>query len=937
MRPTILTTCLLLITLSQAALAQPGTIDPTFGNQGMATMDIGTSTDVASIVLAQPDGKVIVAGGRALGWRYVTRSTTSVARFMNNGSLDPSFGRGGVATVSFGLTEFLQGPVVVQPDGKVIVTGSYDFGENGHKIVLARLMGDGTLDASFGEGGKVTVTLASSYAVPTAAAVQADGKIVVAGYLGTDAGYVFGAIRIKGDGSMDSTFAEAGVATTLILENDILQSMKILKNGNILVMGTSSDTINSYAAVARYKSNGSPDSSFNSDGIATITLPGQLQGCTLAGVLPGGRMIVAGSTVIDSMTRHFLSRVNRDGTLDSTFGTDGVRFLEADGKPLEIGSILLSPTGAIVFTGTKPLDGSADAEVVLARYDSNGAAEATFANNGLLALNTTPGYDLGGGLDIQANGNIVYGAIGIYAPDIGMAPSRGFMVLRSTASGLLDSSWGGDGITEAPTGSGDNTALSMTQQKDGKILVAGPCYNGSNSNFSVARFSSDGVPDASFGNMGSATTNVTDGDLLMQWGLLEVQSDGRIILGGEKVVGSVYLVALSRFTKDGELDKTFGTDGMVVTTHSDGDDGAYTGAVQNDDKIVVAGYSLNGSEYNGLVARYLPNGTIDSTFGTDGNVRLSYGTYNDFSTMAIQPDGKIVAAGRTYKDSSNHILLVRLNPDGTMDQGFGTNGATLTNLSAGDDGAYSMALQKDGKIVLGGFVHPGTRYNAAVLRYNANGTPDLGFGVSGLFVKDSTPRREEVLLYLALQPDGKILAGGYSDIFAGYSVDSTESMIFRLNVDGTLDNSFASNGILLSKFGVENPWAPVLGVQPSGKIIAAMAMPFNGQYDIGVVRLESGLSLGVDPVAAGTSINTSRVYPNRLAENSTVEFETVQSEVLQITLIDMQGNDALVIQQAKLTEPGRHSIRFNTRDLTSGAYILRISGERGEVDIKVTK
>jgi len=242
------------------------------------------------------------------------------------------------------------------------------------------------------------------------------------------------------------------------------------------------------------------------------------------------------------------------------------------------------------------------------------------------------------------------------------------------------------------------------------------------------KVSSANVTDVSIGchNSGSLDTSFsTDGKVTTAFGTsndvatsVAIQSDGKIVAAGYSYNGANYDFALVRYNMDGSLDSTFGTGGKVTTAFGTGDDGAKSVAIQSDGKIVAAGYSDNGANYDFALVRYNTDGSLDSTFGTGGKVTTAVGTGTDNAkSVAIQSDGKIVAAGYSYNGANFDFALVRYNTDGSLDSTFGTGGKVTTAFGTSNDEAYSVAIQSDGKIVAAGSSNNGANYDFALVRY----------------------------------------------------------------------------------------------------------------------------------------------------------------------------------------------------------------------------
>jgi len=235
---------------------------------------------------------------------------------------------------------------------------------------------------------------------------------------------------------------------------------------------------------------------------------------------------------------------------------------------------------------------------------------------------------------------------------------------------------------------------------------------------------SPGDLDTSFDGDGLVTTSVSGtGD---KGRAVAIQSDGKILVAGEDGNKNITVV---RYNSDGSLDTTFDGDGIVTTTISGNDKGNGI-AIQADGKILVAGSTRDaGGNDNFLLLRYNPNGGLDTTFDGDGIAFTSLGTAKDQAwDVAIQSDGKIIVVGKADVD----IGVVRFNTNGSLDTTFDGDGIAVTDLGSGKDEARAVALQSDGKIVVGG----NTDVDFALVRYNANGSLDTGFGTGGSVVTD---------------------------------------------------------------------------------------------------------------------------------------------------------------------------------------------------------
>jgi uncharacterized delta-60 repeat protein len=234
-------------------------------------------------------------------------------------------------------------------------------------------------------------------------------------------------------------------------------------------------------------------------------------------------------------------------------------------------------------------------------------------------------------------------------------------------------------------------------------------------------------------------------------------------------------------------------------------------ALQSDGKILVSGTGMNNSV--SVLIRYNHNGTLDSTFDYDGIVTTVIGSHSLKQLICIQPDGKIVTAGRCV-GASELIALARYNTNGSLDTTFNSNGIVTTSIGSINDGAESISLQPDGKILVGGYSFNGTNTNFAVLRYNTNGSLDTTFNADGIIT--TAIGTNSSVYSISLQSDGKIVAGGESQIGTGAIINFA---IARYNTNGSLDSTFGTTGIIVTSIGNYNDYGRALTIQSNGKIL----------------------------------------------------------------------------------------------------------------------
>ena len=263
---------------------------------------------------------------------------------------------------------------------------------------------------------------------------------------------------------------------------------------------------------------------------------------------------------------------------------------------------------------------------------------------------------------------------------------------------------------------GDDQAFAIALQPDGKLVAVGEASG----DFALARYNPDGTLDLSFNGSGLVTTDFAGGFDRVE--ALAVQADGKLVAAGQAFSGTSLDFALARYNPDGTLDASFGSGGKVTTDLAGGDDaGFFTIAILAGGKLMAQGSGFTGAGQDFTLARYNPNGTLDPTFGSGGKVTTDFAGGDDIGiSLVVQADGKLVAGGYAFIGALRDFALARYKPNGTLDRSFGRQGKVITDFTGGgDDGAVTLALQADGKLVAGGFAAGPGGYDFALARYRA--------------------------------------------------------------------------------------------------------------------------------------------------------------------------------------------------------------------------
>src|SRR5206468_6942593 len=337
----------------------------------------------------------------------------------------------------------------------------------------------------------------------------------------------------------------------------------------------------------------------------------------------------------------------------------------------------------------------------------------------------------------------------------------------------------------------------------------------------------DGDLDPTFGTEGKVLTDFDHSTDIAN--AVTVQTDGKLVVVGTTYINNDFSdedFAVARYNPDGTLDETFGVGGKVQTDFPDLAAVASSVVIQPDGKIVVAGGAFPLFTFAGdfKVVRYNPNGSLDRSFGNGGIVTTTFPEGSYAFDVALQPDGKIIAAGTVFVDfnpgdlSDTDFALARYNSDGSLDTTFGTGGTVATDFFGNEDDAFSVLIQPDGKIVaVGSANYPASYYDFAAVRYLSNGTIDTTFGVAGKVTTDFGDQNFDRARSAALQPDGRIVAAGFA-ISQNGGVQNFA--VARYTSNGILDTTFSGDGKTQIDFGNCCQSATKLLLQSDGKIIA---------------------------------------------------------------------------------------------------------------------
>jgi uncharacterized delta-60 repeat protein len=394
------------------------------------------------------------------------------------------------------------------------------------------------------------------------------------------------------------------------------------------------------------------------------------------------------------------------GDLDTSFDGDGKVTTDFGSERAQARGVASQGDGKIVAAGRAIVAGNDD--FALTRYNNDGSLDSTFDGDGKVTTDFAGELDRASGIAIQGDGRIVAAGGGFFAGTLD------FGLTRYNPDGSLDTTFGGDGkVTTDFAGSSDQ-ATGMAIQVNGKIVAAGRTMVAGNSDFALTRHNADGSLDPTFSGDGRVATDFGAFDEALA---IAVQGDGKIVAVGFTTVSGNDDFALSRYNTDGSLDPTFSGDGKVTTDFAGSVEEAFGVAVQGDGRIVAAGFAIIGT-LDFALARYNVDGSLDPTFSGDGKVTTDFGGgLNEALGVAIQTDGRILAAGHTLVSGNDDFGLARYNSDGSLDTTFSADGKVTTDFAGDFDEARAVAIQANGRIVAAGFTAVSGTEDFALARY----------------------------------------------------------------------------------------------------------------------------------------------------------------------------------------------------------------------------
>jgi len=478
----------------------------------------------------------------------------------------------------------------------------------------------------------------------------------------------------------------------------------------------------------------------------------------------------------------------------------------------------------------------------------------------------------------------------------------------------LDTCFAENGIAVNDLGTNLEYNLSIHLQDDGKILGAGFANNGGPNNFFATRYNPDGSIDEGYG---------LNGNILIPNGGAEaatIQVDNKLLLSGffgESLLSSTAF-ALIRLTSSGSLDTAFGANGFVSTEFGDYEHRGAGVIVQPDGKIVQSG-TLSGLDRKFVLMRFEEDGTPDLEFGSDGAVTTEVDEFGQLYTLAMQDDGKLIAAGRLRHSVTMDFVMIRYNSDGAIDSTFGTNGFVFTDTEDDDENVAHIRILSDGKILMTGRIDNPER-DFWIIRFNPNGSLDSSFGSDGMTRTDLG--HDEFSTLVVPRSNGKIVVAG--PVF--FSNGEGGIGVVQYDENGLVDMSFGNNGSLITTFDASYPFCWWGQEQPDGKVLisGSLDQAENPPYDRNLLLIRystegCGLTNIID---TDEDVELFNFYPNpaenRLTINCNQRFNMGNTN---LSIYDATGN---LVSLHPITA---EATNLDLTNLKSGLYLLKMKDD----------
>ena len=761
------------------------------------------------------------------------------------GTLDPTFGDGGKVLTNLGFApgsrETGWDIVTYQSDGKSVVVGGSE-----NNAIAVRYNADGSLDQTFGSNGIVTIAFGGDFRRAFSVAVDSADRILLGGISSQPTtGVDLAVVRLTAGGAIDTSFGSDGMQTIDFGNSDDRGGKIAVDSADrVLVSGYSyqGSTGNDFA-VARLTTVGELDASFSGDGKLTVDFGSSNDLAQRVTVDSANRVLVAGYS--QSSSNDFaVMRLTAAGVLDTDFAGDGMQTIDFGGSNDRAWAVAVDSADRIIVGGSS-YQGATGNDFAVARLTTAGLLDESFDSDGKQTVHFGGTSDYGTSVTVDSVDRILvagYSWQGITRED--------FAVARLTTGGALDSSFDSDGKQTVDFGGLSDIGFSVAVDADNQVLVGGYSSQGATTgqDFAVTRLTTTGVLDAGFGSNGKVTTDIGIPTADYGQDVVAYQSDGKLLVVGT-TNGDMFVV---RHNVDGTLDSTFGGTGVVKIDFDSSSDRGLSIVIDSFDRILVGGYSYQGiTNWDFVVARLTNDGELDTTFSNDGKQTIDFGSSEFGGDIALDSADRILIGGHSLQGTAGwDFAVARLTSDGDLDTTFDLDGKQTIDFGSSEyDGR--IAVDSTDRVLIAGYSNQGTPtgQDFAVARLTASGALDTTFDGDGKQTIDfGGSRGLDLASSIVVDSLDRVLVAGYS------RQDSTgnDFAVARLTIDGALDTAFDEDGKKTIDFGNTQEGASGITVDRVDRVLitgtTSQGTPTGN--DIAVVRLTTtgilDASFGID-------------------------------------------------------------------------------------------
>ncbi len=897
--------------LSENTFSQAGVLDNSFNGSGIREINFAGRTSFHTIPIKLQNGGYMTFGGININTpQFYNFQKKSIVKYLPNGGLDTTFFNGGI-TYDPSDTSFIASVKMraIKQSNEKIVVGSFEVYSNGTdcQVVLRRYESNGTLDSGYGTNGSYIYHSIGCISYHGGMMVQADDKVIISI---TDNLNNNGSIyRLNVNGTPDSSFGTNGIITNVVSGN-VLN----LQSGNFI-----SNSANVFStAIRRWTANGFTDSSFGGNGLVII------DSATDSKVI----VELSDSSIVFSgrlANKLLLGKLRPNGIPDSSFGLNGIAYTQL---PIQPGSIVELASGSLLIND--------NASFGIYKFDKTGKIDSLFGVNGKQTVIAYPNC-ISEKIVKEGNDKLLIVGQAVIPP----SETQSMFFARTDTNAILDLSYNMVGYDYHEIENyGADSLIEIGITPDGKIIGISITANLTGDSeipfFNMLRLNTDASNDLLFGTKGfkKDTANKYDNETVL------ILNNGKYLVGGS---WSNSDITLAKYNGDGTIDSSFALNGYskIHTNYN------YNSPCALDTDSYANIYrTLKGGGGNSIVLfRYLPNGTKDTSFGNNG---VGYFPTNNLiifrpTDVKVQSSAKPIVAGikdtaGPVADRIRKVFLAVFNTDGTPDSSFNQIGYKVFNLGTDSFICRKIKIQNDGKIVgVGSRQVGGSKdIDIFVFRANADGNLDSTFGSNGFKVLDINNNSEDAGKAIEIQPDGKILLTGDTK----YNSEDGDQFVVRLLPNGILDSTFGNGGIFLyavSQKGYEHSMNCKLTNDNKLVVGGNFLEDVFQTKDMFVAKILLGAMTGVLEFGEENSTNVL-LYPNPIQSEGNFEFELSKDENISIFITDIDGKKVEKIISNSLFTKGVHKLFFRLDEtLLQGTYFIIFTNGHGQNVIKFLK